>query len=313
MKSHLDCRADTMESVNHTVARPAPAQTSCRGKSCDALMEARKILWSLVVGLSLLALVPLSAGHAAAPLGGAAAPTLAPPSLQGTVTNCTTQATCAYSFSTSSGTGWANSTASATTPLRMAVKLPGEAKGSYNLSYTTYVAKVTNNYPTYTYWTIGSFLGTDVNSGHIIFGATDTNFSATCHVVFKWCHYTYATNNGTIVVHFTKAEATATSFSCSPTTIHPQQKTGCTVTVTNLWNVSNVPTGKVHLSDGGSGLGSFSTKGSCTLTNGTCLTTFRASDNACGGIYLSATYDGTVAYFKSSASTSIDVYVSGGC
>ena len=280
-------------------------------------MDARIVAGSLLVGLSLLAVLPIAGGHGAsasdrpAALAGVAPSIIAP--VHGTVTNCTSQAVCVYSFSTALGTGWANSSESRTYVLTMALELPGESSPSFNLTYGTSTAKVTTSYPTTTYWTVGTFLGTDVNSGHIIYGTTNTNFSATCHPVYRWCHYTYATLNGTIVVHFTNAEATSTAIACSPTTIHPQTKTTCSVTLTDLWNASHLPTGKVHLSDGGSGIGTFSNKGTCALINASCSFTFKASDNACGGIALSATYAGNSAFYKSGASIAIDVYVSGGC
>ncbi|HEV2317081.1 MAG TPA: hypothetical protein VGV89_05855 [Thermoplasmata archaeon] len=276
-------------------------------------MDPRKVAWSFLIGLSLLASVPLVTAHAPSPHDAAAVGFSSTPSIRGNVTNCTSQSTCTYAFSNAGGNGWANSTLSGTGPLRMALQLPGESIPSYNLSYTTSTQRVTNNYPTYIYWTVGSFLGTDSNTGHILYGTTNTNYSATCHVVYRWCHYTYVTDNGTIVVHPTNARPTGTTFTCSPTTFHPQQKTSCTVTVTNLWNASNYPTGKVHLSDGGTGAGSFSNKGTCALVNGTCSFSFRSSDNACGLIYLSASFLGNAAYYKSGAETSIDVYVSGGC
>jgi hypothetical protein len=277
------------------------------------MKRARGIAWWLFVGMWLLTFIPFSAAQASSPPSGTVVTPTVLPSIQGNVTNCTTQATCVYAFSNALGSGWATSTLSTTTGPRMAFQLPGEAAASYNLSYSTSTAKVTNNYPTYIYWTVGSFIGTDLTTGHIVYGTTSTNYSATCHVVFRWCHYTYVTDNGTIVAHLTRAEATATSISCSPSTLHPQQKTSCQASVTNHWNVSNYPTGKVHFRDGGSGLGTFSNKGVCTLANGTCSFTFKTSDNACGLIDLSASYGGTAAYYKSNGEVSVDVYVSGGC
>lgn len=271
------------------------------------MMDARGIVWTLLIGCSLIAALPLSSAHASGPSSVPVGANAVPPPVVGNVTNCTSQTACGYTFSNAHGTGFANSTH------LMTIRLPGEALTSYNLSFTSSTMKITNNYPTYIYWTVGQFLGTDVNSGHIIYGSTSTNYSATCHPAYRWCHYTYATDNGTIVVHFTNAEPTATGLGCSPSWLHPQQKTTCTVTVTNLWNASNYPPGKVHLNAGGPSYGSFSNKGSCPLVNGSCTFTFHVSDNACGLIIISATYAGSAAYYKSSGETSIDVYVSGGC
>lgn len=253
-----------------------------------------------------LFLVP--AGSTAIPLQKAAPATLAagPRIVSGTVVNCTTRVECSFSFNGSSGTGWANVTASG-----MDLQLPGEAKASYNLPYSTYIARLTG---TYTYWTVGSFVGTDVNTGYVIYGTTNTNYTITCHGHSGrggGCTYTYTTDNGTIEVQFTHAEMTSTSLSCSPTSTHPGGKVSCTVNVTNTWNSSNVPTGAVKISTGRTG--TLSDKGTCTLSAGSCSFTYRPYDNTCGSAVLTATHPGTRAFYKSGASVTISVIVSGGC
>ncbi len=147
-----------------------------------------------------------------------------------------------------------------------------------------------------------------MNTGNVVYGTTDTNFTITAHCQ-RGCTYTYTTDNGTIIFHSTKAELTSTSVTCSPSSINVSAKTTCTVTVSNLWNSSNIPVGKVHLST--AGLGTFSNKGTCTLTAGSCALTFRPGDNTVGSVLISVTYPGTVSYYKSGASTSISV-VGGG-
>lgn len=234
-----------------------------------------------------------------------------PSPVHGTVTNCTSAITCTYNFSSAHGPGWANSTGASLSALRLSLRLPGEAKTSYNLSYSTYTAKVTNNYPSTTYWTEGSFLGTDVNTGHVVFGSTSTNYTATCHPVFRWCHFTYATNNGSIVVRFTNAEMTSLTVACSPSTTSPGSKVTCTVTVTNDWNSSNYPTGKAHVGSGGTG--PVSNKGYCSLSSGSCKVTYTPADDTCGTVTLRASYPGSSSFYKSSNSTTLSVYVSGGC
>lgn len=242
---------------------------------------------------------------ASIPVAGATTPA------NGVVTTCTAYWSCNFGFNTSAGQGWANSTGYRAGG-SIDLKLPGEAKTSTGLSYLTNAPKVTTKGANSTYWTIGNFIGTDVNTGKIVYGTTDSNYTATCHIVFRWCHNTYTTNNGTIVVLFTRAEATSTVLSCSPSTLHPQQKANCTATVSDLWNASNYPTGKLHLSSP-SGYGSFSNKGVCTLVSGKCQFYYRTSDNACGAGTLGASYPGNLAFYKSSGSFQLDVYVNGGC
>ena len=237
-------------------------------------------------------------------LPGAVATVPAP--LHGTVTTCgSSYATCSFAFNTSAGTGWAKATSSATIGERISMQLPGEAAPSNNLSYSMYIAKLTG---TYTYWTVGTFLGTDVNTGKVIYGTTNTNFTITAHCI-RGCSYTYTTDNGTIVVHFTTAEMTATAIACSPTTIQAGAKTTCTTSVTDLWNASNIPTGKVKFTVGG--LGSLSNKGSCSLTSGNCTFTLTAHDDACSFVSLTATYLGTSSFYKSAGS--VTIYISTAC
>ena len=235
--------------------------------------------------LVLLALVPIAS---AAPI-------------HGTVTTCSTRVSCVFVFNTTAGTGWAN-----TTGTSMSFQLPGEALISTNLSYSTYIARLTG---TYTYWTVGNFVGTDVNTGKVVYGTTNTNYTITCNGHSGrggGCTYTYTTDNGTIVFRFTSAEQTSTSVSCSPSSIKVAGKSACTVVVTDLWNSSHTVSGKVHLSAGG--LGYFGNKGNCNLTAGQCVMTFHPYDNTLGTVTISAKYAGTAGFYHSGATT--QVYVS---
>jgi hypothetical protein len=259
-------------------------------------MRISRIAWAAPLGLALLLLVPVS---------GATAP------VSGVVTTCTSVYTCSFVFNTSAGTGWAYGagTGSYRQPGLLSFQLPGEAKASYNLSYSTYIGSLIG---TYTYWTVGNFFGTDVNTGKVVFGTTDTNYTITCHGHSGrggGCTYTYTTDNGTIVFHFTQAEMTSTTVSCTPTSVHVAGKTSCTLKVVNLWNSTNVPTGKVRLSSGGTG--GFSNKGVCTLSAGQCTFTWHPFDNTCGWGTISAVYPGYTAFYKSSGSTTLTV--TGGC
>ena len=248
-------------------------------------MALPRIAWAAPVLLLLVALVPVA---------GAATP------LHGVVTTCSSRTSCQYVFNTSAGTGWAKT---ATTVISF--QLPGEAKASTNVSYSTYIARLTG---TYTYWTVGSFLGTDVNTGKVVYGTTNTNYTITCTGHSGrggGCTYTYTTDNGTIVVRFTQAEQTSLALSCSPTSINVAAKTTCTAKVTDLWNSSHIVTGKVHFSSGG--LGSFSNNGSCSLTAGQCNLTFRPFDNTVGTVTITGSFLGNTEFYKSKGTATVSV------
>lgn len=275
-------------------------------------MRPRQLVLALPLVLALATLVPMASGHAPTTSQALSFSTTVPHPITGSVVICKSTTVCSYTFNTSKGTGWANSTTNYTGPPVMALQLPGEKKASHNLSYSTYIAKLTG---TYTYWTVGNFLGTDVNTGHVVYGTTNTNFTITCHGHSGrggGCTYTYTTDNGTIVVHFTYAAITSTKVACSPTFTTPGSKVSCTVTVTNGWNASRYPTGKVTVSDGNTGTLSL-TNGTCTLYKGKCSFAYHPADDTCGNVVIAASYAGSASFYKSAGSETISVYVSGGC
>jgi hypothetical protein len=248
-------------------------------------MRPLQLAWVAPFCLILVALVPVA---------GATAP------VHGTVTTCKATSLCLFKFNTTAGTGWAN-----TTNGKMSFQLPGEAKASYNLSYSTYIGSLIG---TYTYWTVGNFYGTDVNTGWVVYGTTDTNFTITAHCS-RGCYYTYTTDNGTIVFHFTHQELTSTSVSCNPSSIDVASKTNCTVTVTDLWNASHIPTGKVWFFS--AGVGTFSNHHTCNLSAGQCSITWHPSDDTGGTVTISVIYGGVAsAFYKTTGST--HVVVTGG-
>ena len=251
-----------------------------------SVMRLLRLAWIGPFALLLLALVPVSSA------------TLPP--VQGLVTNCTSTTTCSFTINSTAGTGWAT-----TTSTQFSFQLPGEANASYNLSYSTYTASLTG---TYTYWTVGNFLGTDVNTGKVVYGTTDTNFTITCvghSGRGGGCTYVYTTDNGTVTFHFTQAELTSTAVSCTPSSVRVAAKTSCTVTVTNLWNASHVPTGQVHLTSGR--LGAFASKGTCTLVSGKCTLGWRSFDNTLGAVTITASYPGSTTFYPSSGTTIVTV------
>jgi len=244
-----------------------------------------------VLVVALLALLPVA---------GATAP------VTGTITSCSSNWSCNFVFNTSAGHGWANGSSTGYLyPGTLSLKLPGEASTSTNLSYSTYIRQLTG---TYTYWTIGTFLGTDVNTGTVVFGTTDSNYTITCHGHSGrggGCTYTYTTDNGSVAVTLTAAEMTATALSCTPTTL-ALGKVSCTATVTNLWNSSKVPTGKVHISFPYGGKPA--SKGACTLsTSGSCKFSWTAGAGLCGAYTIVVTYVGSVSFYTSTASQAINL------
>ncbi|HZY71083.1 MAG TPA: hypothetical protein VFF67_08940 [Thermoplasmata archaeon] len=278
-------------------------------------MKPRALAWALAAATIFLVAPALGGVNAPAPIASPSAVfhyAVLPAPVRGTVTNCTSNWDCTFAFNTSKGTGWADGAGVSYYRTGLfSFRLPGEAKASYNLTYSTYIARLNG---TYTYWTVGNFFGTDVNTGKVVYGTTNTNYTITCHGHSGrggGCSYTYTTDNGTVLVKFTNAEITSTAIACTPTFTHPGGKVSCTVTVTNGWNASNYTTGSVRVSSGGTG--SLSNKGVCALTKGSCNFTYRPSDNTCGSVTLTATYHGTTAYYRSFGSILISVYVSGGC
>ena len=249
----------------------------------------------LKAGLASIVVVAL---FALLPFAGATAP------VTGTITTCSSNWSCDFVFNTSAGHGWANGTSTGyLLPGSLSLKLPGESNTSTNLTYSTYIQQLTG---TYTYWTIGTFLGTDVNTGTVVFGTTDSNYTITCvghSGRGGGCTYIYTTDNGSVVVKLTAAEMTATTLSCSPSTLS-SGKTSCTATVTNLWNSSKVPSGKLHISFPYGGKPT--SKGTCTLSStGSCKFSWTAGANLCGAYTITVTYAGTPSYYTSSASKAI--------
>lgn len=229
-----------------------------------------------------------------------------PPPLHGLVTSCKSASVCAFSFNTSAGTGTASGS-----PPSMSLQLPGEGVVSTGLSYSTYIQKLTG---TYTYWTVGNFAGTDANTGKIVYGTTNTNYTITCvghSGRGGGCGYQYKTDNGTIVVFFTNAEQTATSVSCTPSTLAAGNSTLCTVTVSDTANSSATPVGNVSLSQAyGSTIG-FANGGLCRLASGSCSVRYSAPDEQLGTVPITASYPGTPSFYASSGRTSVYVTTSG--
>jgi hypothetical protein len=217
----------------------------------------------------------------------------------GTATRCTSTVSCSYTINGSSGIGWAYTGYNS-----ISFRLPGEGNATYGGAYSVHSIAVNGS----VYDMQGSFLVTDVNTGKIVTGATNTNISVTVYCHYKGCTYTYKLINGTIAFRATHFDATSTTFSCSPSSIKAQHSTSCTVTVKDLANSSVNPSGNVSMQTRIAGVGHFANKGACTLSNGTCTLKFTTTDEFVGTATLYANYHGTPAYYKSQGTAF--VYVS---
>lgn len=230
-----------------------------------------------------------------------------PPPLSGTVTNCTSASSCSFTFNDTAGTGWARAS-----PPALSLQLPGEPLASYNLSYSTYTAKLTG---TYTYWTVGTFVGTDANSGKVVYGTTNTNFTITCYGHSGrggGCTYVDTTDNGTIVVTFTEAEQTTTTVSCAPNALPAGSSTVCTAWVNDTANSSATAAGNVSFFQAYGSTAGFGNGGNCTLSSGSCSVLYTVADDQLGTVPIGANFHGTPSFYPSSGRTSIYANSSGG-
>lgn len=220
----------------------------------------------------------------------------APAPLQGSVRSCSNTYTCSYALNSSAGTGTATTTYNS-----ISFRLPGETnttRGSYSIHGGSVNGSV--------HWTVGTILATDVNTGKVVVGTTDTNISITVSCS-RGCTTTYTLINGTITLQPTRADPTATSVSCTPSSFGAGHATVCTASVTDLSNSSAVPTGTVAFGAGlpGHWLNKLHT---CTLVAGSCSVKFRAGDNSVGALRMTADYRGVTAFYLSAGTATVYVH-----
>ena len=236
----------------------------------------------------------------------AAIPATGPAPLHGLVKSCKSASTCGFIFNSSGALGWANAS-----PPSLTLRLPGEALTSTNLAYSTYTASLIG---TYTYWTVGNFVGTDVSTGKVVYGVTNTNFTITCYGHSGrggGCTYVYTTDNGTIVVFFTQADQTTTTVACAPSSISPGSSSVCTARVNDSINRSATPSGNVSLYGSFGSTAGFSNGGNCALISGACSVLYTAPDDQLGTVPVTAIFNGTSSFYTSSGRSSIYVSPSG--
>ncbi|MCI4350685.1 MAG: hypothetical protein L3K15_04150 [Thermoplasmata archaeon] len=217
----------------------------------------------------------------------------------GTAKSCSAGlAYCTYTLGSGSLTGWAY-----TTPSSIAFRLPGEPNTTSGVPYSATVVNVSGHID----HVKGKFVATDVNTGKVLFGATDTYINVTQHCSHNGCGYTYALVNGTIVFHPSAYDGTSTAVSCTPSTFPAGNSTTCTAKVTDLANGAKVVAGNVTFSTYTSFYGTFSHHGICPLVQGSCSVVFTPADNTVGSAYMYAHYPVHGVFFKSQGSAGISV------
>jgi hypothetical protein len=205
---------------------------------------------------------------------------------------------CTYNITNANGSGWAF-----TTPTSISFPLPGESNYSYGGQYSAKVVNVSGKLD----HVKGSFVATDVNTGKILFGLTDTNITVVKHCSHTGCGYTYTLVNGSIVFHPTHFDGTLTALTCSPSTFQDGNSTKCTAKVSDLANSSNVVNGNVSFFTYVSYIGTFSHGGVCTLLKGSCSVQWTPADGESGPIHIYANYQGHYIYYKSQGNALVDV------
>ncbi|MBI3639483.1 MAG: Ig-like domain repeat protein [Thaumarchaeota archaeon] len=91
----------------------------------------------------------------------------------------------------------------------------------------------------------------------------------------------------------------------NPSTVNSGAQVTFTATVADTTNSTNIPTGTVTWSDGGSG-GTF-TPTPCTLSSGSCTTSYTASTTSLPGVAITANYAGDSTHSTNSSSSSLTV------
>ncbi|MCI4363516.1 MAG: hypothetical protein L3K13_04340 [Thermoplasmata archaeon] len=217
---------------------------------------------------------------------------------KGAATSCHALASCSFIITNSNGTGGAN-----TSTNTISFRLPGEAKITVGGVYTSKVVNVSGHVD----HVVGTFAVSDINSGKVYFGSTNTFITVTPHCYRNGCSYTYSLVNGTINFKATGLDGTTSAVTCSPGTFWAGNSTVCTVTATNLANSSSPPTGRVSFAIGYGTYGNFSKNGTCTLSKGSCSVKFTPNEEQVGYVRIYASYLGNKVFYKSAASTLITI------
>ena len=138
------------------------------------------------------------------------------------------------------------------------------------------------------------------NSAPVGKGAIEDNTASSATSVTTSLHVTGGTSSSSWVVVGVELRTgvTVTTVSCSPSTIHKGKTSTCSATVTG-----SVPTGTISWSVNG---GSVSPT-TCTLSSGSCSTTYTAPSHQTGTFTVTASYSGDSRNYSSSGSTNVVV------
>jgi len=225
-----------------------------------------------------------------------------------------------FSLTGSSGTGTASTSAAVggyvgQSPLlfsggSVTFRLPGEAQptsasGAYGGQA---VLDGTSSTAGTLYETTGTFYATDVNTGQVVAGATDTVIGIKGHSG-RGGGITFTLVSGTITITPTGQDGTSTTVACFPSSLTSNEGsfTICIVKVTDSNPSStSAPTGMVLFSTSGSGTyWSGSTHGaSCILrSSGICAVAFFPTVDSGGTMSIVASYTGDGSHYQSSGRT----------
>lgn len=232
--------------------------------------------------------------------------------ISGTATHCTGLATCSFTLSSNSQTGWAKTTAGVggyvgQSPLLFSgvssFLLPGEAIATYNAAYSgqAVLAGFSTTAGTL-YHVTGTITGLDANDGTIVNGKTDTTIGIKGHSGRGGGIY-FTLVSGAISFTKSTMRSSSTTVACTPSSITAGSTATCTVTVSDPGVGTKItPTGTVSVTASNSGLGTFN-QSSCTLSAGSCSVNFKSNQEFSGTTSIYSTYSGDSSHIASSGRT----------
>jgi hypothetical protein len=239
----------------------------------------------------------------------------------GTATKCTGLATCSFTLSSTTGNGWATTSAGVggyvgQSPLLFSgissFLLPGESIATYNVAYSGQAVLAGSSTTAGTlYHVTGTITGLDANDGTIVKGKTDTTVGIKGHSGRGGGIY-FTLVSGTISFSKSTIRSSSTTVACNPSSISSGSTTTCTVTVTDPGVGTKItPTGTVTFAISNSYLLT-SNSGSCTLSSGSCSVNFKSNQEyAPGTTSIYASYLGDSSHISSSGRTTVYVTSNG--
>ena len=232
--------------------------------------------------------------------------------ISGIATHCSGLASCSYALTSSTGSGFASTSAGVggyvgQSPLLFSggvasFRLPGETITSNGVYSGQAILAGYSSTAGTLYHVTGTITATDANDGTIVTGSTDTIVGIKGHSGRGGGIY-FTVVSGSITFTKSTTRASSTIVACTPSSILQGGTSTCTVTVTDPGaGVKITPTGTVSFAMS-NGLGSINPV-SCTLSSGSCSAVFTSNQEAGSGttsIY--ATYGGDTNHISSAGST----------